>query len=155
MASHQNSPGTCSSARETGKLTDSLLARVRIWTILSAVIVAAVCWFVISPRFGLGVFVTALWAVAGFWVLEKLLRSAALPPGSSRNGFAVALWIVAKLAIYGLAVWVLFSRPLPVFSHVVGFSILMVILVILGANARAVEINKPRQPTEQGDDAQV
>lgn len=116
---------------------------------------AAITWFAISPGFGLGVFLTALWAVAGFWVLEKLLRSAALPPGTPKNGFAVALWVVAKLAIYGLAVWVLFSRPLPVLSHVVGFTILMVVLVILGAGARAHQIDKLRQSTGQGDDAQV
>ena len=127
-------------------MTDSLLARVRIWTILSAVPVAAVFWFVVSPRFGLGVFLTALWAVAGFWVL---------PPGTPRNGFAIALWAVAKLGIYAVAVWVLFSRPLPVFSHLVGFTILMVILVILGAGARAREIHQLRQSAGQGDDAQA
>ncbi|MBU8869758.1 MAG: hypothetical protein KOO60_02675 [Gemmatimonadales bacterium] len=136
-------------------MNGSLLAKVRIWTTASAIFIASISWFAVSPEFGLGVFLTALWAVAGFWTLEKILRQAARPPGTPRNGFAIALWIVAKLAIYGLAVWVLFSRPLPVFSHVVGFSILMVILVILGANARADEIKKPRQPTEQGDDAQV
>ena len=112
-------------------------------------------WFAVSPAFGIGVYATALWAVAGFWVLEKLLRSAALPPGTSRNGYTVAMWVVAKLAIYGLALWVLFSRPLPVLSHVVGFSVLMVILVILGANARAHEISKPSQSTGQGDDAEA
>ena len=143
------------SGQETGKLTNSLLARVRIWTILGAAIAAAIFWFAVSPGFGLGVFVTALWAVAGFWVLEKLLRCAALPSGETRNGYAVALWIVAKLAIYGLAAWVLFSRPLPILSHVVGFTILMVVLVILGANARAHQIDKLRQPTGQGDDAQA
>ena len=134
-------------------MNDSLLARVRIWTIVCAALTAAVCWFAVSPGFSLGVFATAMWAVAGFWVLEKVLRLAAVPQGAPRNNFAVALWVVAKLAIYGLAVWVLFSRPLPVLSHVVGFSILMVILVILGASARAKEINKPRQSTGQGDDA--
>jgi hypothetical protein len=55
---------------------------------------------------------TALWAAAGLLVLERLLRAAVLPPGKARNGFAIALWGAAKIAVYGVAVWVLFSRPL-------------------------------------------
>lgn len=120
-----------------------------------AAVVGVAFWFLKSPGFGLGVFLTALWAVAGFYALERLLREAALPPGTPKNVFAIGLWAVAKLAIYAVAVWVLFSRPLPVLSHVVGFSILMVILVILGAGARSREINQLRQSNGQGDDAQV
>jgi len=136
-------------------MTHSLLARVRIWTTLIAAVAGVVFWFLHSPGFGLGVFVTALWAVAGFYALEKVLKQAALPPGTPKNVFAIGIWIVAKLAIYAVAIWVLFSRPLPVFSHVVGFSILMVVLVVLGASARAQEINKLRQSNGQGDDAQA
>lgn len=120
-----------------------------------AAVAGVAFWFLQSPGFGLGVFFTALWAVAGFYALERVLREAALPPGTPKNVFAIVLWTVAKLAIYGLAVWVLFSRPLPVLSHVVGFTILMVILVILGAGARAREINQLGQSNGQGDDAQV
>lgn len=120
-----------------------------------AAVAGAAFWFLQSPGFGLGVFLTALWAVAGFYALERLLKEAALPPGRPKNVFAIGLWLIAKLAIYAVAVWVLFSRPLPVLSHVVGFSILMVILVILGASARAREINQLRQSNGQGDDAQV
>lgn len=134
-------------------MTDSLLARVRIWTILGAVIAGGALWFVVAPAFGLGVFLTALWAVVGFYALEKLLREAALPPGSPRNWFAIAIWGVVKLAVYGIAVWVLFSRPLPVLSHLVGFTILMVALVILGAGARARQIEEIRKSNGQEDDA--
>ena len=67
----------------------------------------------------------------GIYGLSEAGRSA-LPPGAPKNVFAIGLWTIAKLAIYAIAVWVLFSRPLPVFSHVVGFTILMVVLVILG-----------------------
>lgn len=136
-------------------MTNSLLARVRIWTTIIAAVAGIVFWFLQSPRFGLGVFLTALWAVAGFYALEKVLKQAALPPGTPKNVFAIAIWTIAKLAIYAIAVWVLFSRPLPVFSHVVGFSIMMVVLVVLGASARAQEINKLRQSNGQGDDAQA
>ncbi len=71
---------------------------------------------------------------------SAVLRSAVVPPGTPRNGFATILWIMAKLAVYGLAVWVLFSRPFPAVSHAVGFTILMVVLVVVGARHRAEEI---------------
>ena len=122
---------------------------------LTAAIAAVVLWFAHSPGFGLGVFLTALWAVTGFYALERLLREAAVPPGTPRNGFAIVIWGFVKLAVYGLAVWVLFSRPFPVMSHLVGFTILMVFLVILGASARARQINELRQSTGQGDDAEA
>ena len=85
-------------------------------------------------------FFTALWAVAGLFVLEKLLRAAVVPPGAPRNQFAVFIWGFAKLAVYGLTVPVLIYRPFPALSHAVGFTLLMVVLVALGARARAAEI---------------
>jgi len=101
---------------------------------------------------------TALWAVAGFWALEGLLRTAAVPPGAPRNGFAVVLWIAAKVGLYGIAIWVLFSQPFPALSHAVGFTLLMVVLVTLGARSRADEINRTAKLTEnensrEGSDA--
>lgn len=118
----------------------SLLARVRLWTILLAILAAGACWPLLSGAFALGVLVTALWAVAGFFVLERLLQAAVVPPGAPRNGFTVFLWGVAKLAVYGLAVWVLFSRPFPGMSHVVGLTIMIVVLAAIGAGARSREI---------------
>ena len=130
-------------------MNQNILASIRLWTILVALIVAIVLWFAISSEFGLGVFLTALWAVAGFWALEGLLRSAIVPEGAPRNEFAIILWIVAKLAVYAVAVWVLFSRPLPPLSHAVGFTLLIVVLVGVGARQRAAEIRS----TAPRDDA--
>jgi len=121
-------------------LSQNVLAKVQIWTIFLALPLAVVLWFAISFDFGVGVLLTALWAVAGFRSLEGLLRSAMVPEGTPRNEFAIILWIVAKIAVYGLAVWVLFSRPFPAISHAVGFTILMVVLVVVGARHRAEEI---------------
>jgi hypothetical protein len=131
-------------------LPENLLARVYLWTILVALVCGLVFWFAISFDFGLGLFVTAVWAVAGFRALEGLLRSAILPPGVPRNIFAIILWLMAKLAVYAMAVWVLFSRPFPAISHAVGFTLMLVVLVALGAQARSSEI---RQTTSRGDDA--
>lgn len=131
-------------------MNQNLLARVYLWTILVAFACGLAGWFAVSSAFGLGLFLTAVWAVAGFRVLEGLLRSAVLPPGVPRNVFAIILWILAKLAIYGIAVWVLFSRPFPPVSHAVGFTLMLVVLVALGAKARSEEI---RQTAPRGDDA--
>jgi len=141
------------------QLSQNLLARVQLWTIILALALSAVLVFVISPEFALGVFLTALWAVAGLFALEKLLRSAVLPPGEPRNVFAIILWGLAKLAVYGIAAWVLFSRPFPTLSHAVGFTLMMVVLVVVGARARDVEIRRLKQqaagrPTGQGDQVQ-
>ncbi len=143
-------------------MSQNLLARAQLWTIFLALAVSIALAFVVSPAFALGVFLTALWAAAGLFALEKLLRSAVLPPGEPRNIFAIFLWGFAKLAIYGIAVWVLFSRPLPPLSHAVGFTLMMVVLVVVGARARDQEIREIRnlknqatgRPTGQGDQVQ-
>jgi len=132
-------------------LSQSILARTQMLTILVALVGALVAWAAISAEFALGLFLTALWAVAGLRALEGLLRSAVLPPGTPRNGFAVFLWILVKLTVYGVAVWVLFFRPFPVLSHAVGFTLLMVVLVVVGARVRATEID---QATRRDEDAQ-
>lgn len=115
-----------------------------------------VTWFAISSGFGLGLFLTAVWAVAGFRALEGLLRSTVVPPGTPRNIFAIILWFSAKLAIYAVAVWVLFSRPFPPISHAVGFTIMMVVLVALGAKSRSEEIARSQTAQHEaprGEDA--
>ena len=131
-------------------MNQKLLARIRLWTILVSLPVAAVFFFAVSSAFALGVFLTAIWAAVGLWVLERLLRAAVVMPGTPRNTPAVILWTAAKFAVYGVAAWVLFSRPLPVLSHAVGFTLMMVILVVLGAQARASEIGLS---TRREDDA--
>ena len=131
-------------------MNESLLARVRIWTILVAVLATLISWWTVSGLFAWGVLATALWAVAGFYVLEKLLRAVVVPPGAPRNGFAVILWFSAKLAIYAAAVWVLFSRPFPALSHALGFTLMMVLLVGFGAGARARDIKSPQAQQTQG-----
>lgn len=121
-------------------MSQDVLAKVQLGTILIALPSAIVLWFAVSFAFGAGVFLTALWAVAGFRALEGLLRAAIVPKGTPRNEFAAILWLLAKLAVYAIAVWVLFSRPFPAVSHAVGFTILMVVLVVVGARHRAEEI---------------
>ena len=131
-------------------MSRNILARVRIWTIFLALAVSAVLWGTVGPLFAKGTLATALWAVAGFWTLEGLLRSATVPRGTPRNGFAVFLWIAAKVGLYGIAIWVLFSQPFPAISHAVGFTLLMVVLVVIGARSRADDIRLSARQTAAG-----
>ncbi len=138
------------SKRIIAVLNESLLARVRLWTILLALPTAGVCWLLLSGSFALGVFLTALWAVTGFFILERLLKAAVVEPGAARNGFAVFLWLMAKLAVYGLAIWVLFSRPFPAMSHVAGLTLLIAVLTVMGARARSRQIRDSQQSPTAG-----
>ncbi|PID79036.1 hypothetical protein CSB20_12090 [bacterium DOLZORAL124_64_63] len=137
-------------SEELRKLTNSLLARVRIWTILVALVAALMAWFAVSSIFAIGLFLTALWGVVGLLALEGILRSLVVPQGQPRNGLAAILWILLKLAVYGLAIGVLFSRPFPAVSHAVGFTLLMVTLVGVGATERS---GNTRQMNRRDDDA--
>ena len=131
-------------------MNKSLLARVQIWTILIASALGLVAWYAISLNFAAGLFLTALWAVVGLMALEGILRAAVVPQGTPRNEFALIIWVLIKIAVYGLALWVLFSRPFPAVSHAVGFTLLMVTLVSVGARARSQDI---RQLNRRDDDA--
>jgi hypothetical protein len=127
----------------------SLLGKVRLGTVVAGLITAAVIWPVAGPRFAAGVALTALWAAVGFWALEGLLRAALVPSSEPRNRYAIVIWAVAKLAVYAVAVWVLVSRPFPPVSHIVGLSLLLVVLVILGALTGP---GHSQRPARRGDD---
>jgi len=59
---------------------------------------------------------------------------------SPKNRFEIILWVVAKIVVYAVAIWVMFTRPVPAISHLVGFSLMMMVLVVVGARRRAEEI---------------
>jgi hypothetical protein len=117
---------------------------------LSAVL-SIVLKFYISSAFALGTFLTTLWSAAWLLSTAGLLRHAAVPKGAPKNEKAILFWAVLKMTVYGIAIWVLFSRPLPALSHAVGFTVMMVVLAVGGARHGA-----PRSPAQprQDDDAQ-
>ncbi|MFT5316378.1 MAG: hypothetical protein ACI9UK_002223 [Candidatus Krumholzibacteriia bacterium] len=123
-------------------MSQKVLAQVQLWTIFLALPLAIGLGFAVSSDFGVGVFLTALWAVAGLRALEGLIRTGLMPKGTPKNPFEIILWVLAKIAVYAVAVWVLFTRPLPPTSHFVGFTLMMLVLVIVGARNRAQEIRR-------------
>jgi hypothetical protein len=82
--------------------------------------------------FALGILGSALWAVAGFTLVEWLVRAALLPPGAPRPRGRIALLVAAKLVLYALAAWVLLAGLIPPLSCVLGFSLLLLALVVVG-----------------------
>jgi len=114
-----------------------ILARTRAGTVIAALLAAGLARALGAEwRFAAGVLGTALWAVAGFTLIERLVRVALLPPGSPRPRGRIALLVTAKLALYGLAVWVLLAGWIPPLSSVLGFSLLLLALVVVGLAAR-------------------
>ena len=111
----------------------AILARTRRWTAALALLAAGVARLLGAPwDFALGILGTALWAVAGFTLIEWLVRAALLPPGAPRPRGRIALLILAKLALYALAAWVLLAGLIPPLSSVLGFSLLLLALVVVG-----------------------
>ncbi len=130
-------------------LTGKILQKTRWWTIICAVVISLIFGFTLSLAFAAGFFVTVLWAVAGFWILERLLRAVVVPPGARRNKWVTGGWLGAKLALYALAVWGLFREPFPVMSHVLGLTLLLVVLVVAGIFTGHASAG---QPAQRGDD---
>jgi len=130
-------------------LTGKILQKTRWWTLLCAVVISLIFGFTFSLEFAAGFFVTVLWAVTGFWVLERLLRAVVVPPGTRRNKWITGSWLAAKLALYALAIWGLFQEQFPVMSHVLGLTLLLVVLVTAGIFAGQASAS---QPAQRGDD---
>jgi hypothetical protein len=130
-------------------LNEAILHETRTWTVLAGAATAVVCGFAISWNFSLGLGLTVLWAVAGFFTLEKLLRSLVVAPGQRRRLWTGLCWLAAKLALYGLALWGLLERRFPPLSHVLGLTLLLIVLVAVGATQGS---RGGAQPERQGDD---
>ena len=131
-------------------MTRAILTRTRTWTLATGLVTAVATGFLLGWDFGAGVLATAIWAVAGFWSLEGLFRSALVAPGTPRNVFAIIIWAFVKLTVYALAVWVLIMRPFPPLSHAVGLTLLLVVLVIQGAIVFPRQAQPPARRGENG-----
>jgi len=127
-----------------------ILGKTRLGTVIAALLAAGLSLMLgAGSRFGLGVLGSALWAVAGFTLIEKLVRTALLPPGTPRPRGRIALLIGAKLALYGLAAWALLAGLIPPLSCVLGFSLLLLALVVAGLLSRP-NLTAVKDGTERG-----
>lgn len=132
-------------------MNGAILKRTRQLTLIVAAGLSAALAFLVSPRFALGVFATAAWATAGFWMLDGLTKRALVPPGSPRATGPIAALAAGKVLLYGVAVWALMSGAFPPVSCLIGFSLLLIVLLAVAAFTRH---HAPGGPTAtRGHDA--
>lgn len=131
--------------------TTSILARTRRWTLAAAAAGTAVMFLAATPRAALSFLGAALWGVAGFWLLERLVRSALIPPGKPRDRRALLLLMAGKAALYAAGIWVLLSGVASLQACALGFSLLLVMLVVVGIVLRP-GLQLPRTEPRSRDD---
>jgi hypothetical protein len=131
--------------------TTSILARTRRWTLAAAAAGTAVMFLAATPRAALSFLGAALWGVAGFWLLERLVRSALIPPGKPRDRRALLLLMAGKAALYAVGIGVLLSGVASLQACALGFSLLLVMLVVVGIVLRP-GLQLPRTEPRSRDD---
>ncbi len=106
------------------------LKLTRVCTTGLAVAAYPVLRVVVDPAFANAFLAAALWAVAGFWLIELLVGVALLPPGSARPRRRVALLTAGKLVLYAVGVIALIRGLVQPYGALAGFSLLLVVLVV-------------------------
>lgn len=131
--------------------TTLILARARRWTLAAAAAGAAVMFLVATPRSALSFLGAAVWGIAGFWMIERLIRLALVPPGGTRDRRALVGLLLGKAALYALAAWALMSGAAEPKASALGFSLLLVVLVVVGILLRP-GLQLPRTEPRSRDD---
>ncbi len=131
--------------------TTSILARTRRWTLAAAAAGTAVMFLAATPRAALSFLGAALWGVVGFWLLERLVRLALVPAGEPRDRRALLLLMAGKAALYAAGIWVLLSGVASLQACALGFSLLLVMLVVVGIMLRP-GLQLPRTEPRSRDD---
>lgn len=127
----------------------SLPARTRLWTLVCALAAFLPVRRLWGPGFATDFLAAALWATAGFWLVEALVRRALAPPAQRAGRGAIALLVLAKLAWYALAGWALLTRRVSAPGCLAGFTLLLLVLVVAGTAARSNLTARPG-PSDQG-----
>ncbi|MBK6899918.1 MAG: hypothetical protein IPH09_11835 [bacterium] len=131
--------------------TTLILARARRWTLAAAAVGTAAMFLATTPRSALSFLGAAVWGVAGFWLLERLIRLALVPPGGPRDRRALAGLVAGKAALYALGAWALLSGAAAPRACALGFSLLLVVLVVVGILVRP-GLQLPRTEPRRRDD---
>lgn len=113
-------------------MTKSIPVLARAITTVVAMIATAIIWLKGESYFATVFGLTAAWSILSFLVLELLVKSTLLAPGEKRNITSISLLAVAKIGLYGVALWAIFSVKLPPYACIAGFSLLMVSIIIAG-----------------------
>lgn len=131
-------------------MNSKILAKARLWTLLSAVLISAGLFRFVDAGFVYGFLGSAVWTVLGFWLVEALVRRALLPAEAGRDKRVIAGLVAVKVALYAAAVWVLVEGLVPAMGCIYGVSLFLVVLVITVLVIRPSL--SPRRPSERGND---
>ena len=131
-------------------MSATILGKVRLWTLVSALLISAGLFKFVDARFVYGFLGSAVWTVIGFWLVEALIRQALRPSSVGRDRRAIALLAVGKAALYAGGTWILLAGIVPAMSCLYGVSLILVVLVI------TVLVIRPslalQGPSERGND---
>ncbi len=111
-------------------MNSTLLGKVRLWTVLSALVITAGLFRFVEARFAFGFLGSAVWTVIGFWLVEALIRHALLPTSAGRDRRAIVLLGTGKVALYAAAMWIVLNGVAPAMSYIYGVSLILIVLVI-------------------------
>lgn len=120
-----------------------ILRRTRLGTLTVAVLASLAMMASVETRFVWGFLGAAVWSVLGLWAVENLVRKGLVPPGEPRDIRAVALLIAAKAALYGVAFWTLLAEAVPPVSCLLGFSLLLIVLVVVAVVGKPTPTTGP------------
>ena len=122
--------GALPEAMKTSTYVDEgFIRQALVYSLIFAVLGAAIGYLYGGPRWGAGVLVGGLWSAANFKALEQLIRLALRPTGRSPMAIAIAMLIKAPL-LYGIGALIVLKGGFPAESLIVGFSFPLIVVVL-------------------------
>jgi hypothetical protein len=111
---------------------ENFLKRVMLFSLVFAALGGGVFAAIVSPRWGLGFLIAAVWSVLNLKALEQLIRLAVRPTGRDPLAIAVAMLIKVPV-LYGIGVLIAIKVDLPAESLIAGFSVPLAVIVLKAA----------------------
>jgi len=123
-------------------------------TIRAALIATTVlCPFLIvhmGSLWALGFALASLWSTANVWMISFVVREFL---GPRRWKVLAPLFAIKFPLLYGLGIWGLYARAVPIGSVLVGFHIIFIVLVLKILSHRILEIQNRPSTSPEGDKA--
>ena len=122
-------------------------------TIRSSLVATAIlCPFILvhfGNRWALGFALASLWNIVNVGMISFVVREFL---GPRRWRILIPLFAIKFPLLYGLGIWGLQSRTVPIGSILVGFHIIFIVLILKALSYRVLEIQHPpsASPEEHG-----
>jgi len=123
-------------------------------TIRSSLVVTAIlCPFLLvhlGSRWALGFALASLWNIVNVGMISFVVREFL---GPRRWRILIPLFAIKFPLLYGLGMWGLQSRTIPIGSILAGFHIIFVVLILKALSHRVLEISHPPSASPEKDGA--